>query len=234
MTDVRDAPARTGTEFASAGRGLRVRPQRPVRAVMALLLVVASVVAALTVFTRIGDRSEVLVATRTVLAGQQVTEADFRVVSISTDDELATIPASQWQLLVGQYARVRIEAGAVVAGAALQPDRLVSEGRVLMSVLVPAGEVPIGLREQSRVVLVVTGDNAIEPVLVDATIAAIPRDLSAILSDTAGVRSASVPLSVEVSPEAVTLVGSAEDVSVGVLDPSASFPGDAAAPAVEQ
>ena len=234
MTDVRDAPARTGIEFASAGRGLRVRPQRPVRAVMALLLVVASVVAALTVFTRIGDRSEVLVATRTVLAGQQVTEADFRVVSISTDDELATIPASQWQLLVGQYARVRIEAGAVVPGAALQPDRLVSEGRVLMSVLVPAGEVPIGLREQSRVVLVVTGDNAIEPVLVDATIAAIPRDLSAILSDTAGVRSASVPLSVEVAPESVTLVGSAEDVSIGVLDPSASFPGDAVTPAVEQ
>lgn len=234
MTEVRDAPARTGIEFSAAGRGLRVRPQRPVRAVMALLLVVASVVAALTVFTRIGDRSEVLVATRTVLAGQQVTEADFRVVSISTDDELATIPASQWQLLVGQYARVRIEAGAVVAGAALQPDRLVSEGRVLMSVLVPAGEVPIGLREQSRVVLVVTGDNAIEPVLVDATIAAIPRDLSAILSDTAGVRSASVPLSVEVSPEAVTLVGSAEDVSVGVLDPSASFPGNTGAPAVEQ
>lgn len=234
MTDVRDAPARTGNEFASAGRGLRVRPQRPVRAAMALLLVVASVVAALTVFTRIGDRSEVLVATRTVLAGQQVTEADFRVVSISTDDELATIPASQRQQLVGQYARVRIEAGAVVAGAALQPDRLVSEGRVLMSVLVPAGEVPIGLREQSRVVLVVTGDNAIEPVLVEATIAAIPRDLLAILSDTAGVRSASVPLSVEVSPEAVTLVGSADDVSIGVLDPSASFPGDVVTPAVEE
>ena len=233
MTDVREVPVGAGSEFASAGRGLRVRPQRPVRAVMALLLVVASVVAALTVFTRIGDRSDVLVATRTVLAGEQVAESDFRVVSISTDDELATVPASERALLAGQYARVRIEAGAVVPAAAVQPERLVSAGRVLMSVVIPAGEVPVGLREQSRVVLVVTGANAVEPVLVDATVTAIPGDLLSILADTAGVRAASVPISVEVAPESVTLVGSADDVSIGVVDPSTPFTTDAATAEVE-
>ena len=95
-----------------------------------------------------------LVATRTVLAGEQLVDTDFRVVSISTEDDLATISASNRNVLVGQYARVRIEAGVVVTPGALQTDPLVSPDRVLMSVLVPAGEVPRGLREQSRVALV--------------------------------------------------------------------------------
>ena len=54
------------------GRGLRVRPQRPGRALFGVLLVVASVVVALTIYTRIGDRHEVLAVTRTVLAGEQL------------------------------------------------------------------------------------------------------------------------------------------------------------------
>ena len=54
----------------------------------------------------------------------------------------------------------------------------------------------------------------------------MPSDLPSLLSDTAGVRSLSIPLSVEVEDEFVSLVGSAEDVSIGVLDPSAPFPGD--------
>lgn len=225
MTDVRDTSVRTGDDFASSGRGLRVRPQRPVRAILALLLVVASVVAALTVFTRIGDRTDVLVTTRTVLAGEQLVATDFRVVSISTEDELATVSAANRDVLVGQYAKVRIESGVLVTSGALQTEPLVSADRVLMSVLVPAGEVPRGLREQSRVVLVLDLGVGGEPVLVEATIVAVPADLPVLLSDTAGVRSISIPLSIEVEDQFVSMVGSAEDVSIGVLDPSAPLPG---------
>lgn len=226
MTDTREHPSQVvSDDLIPPGRGLRVRPQRPVRAVLALLLVVASVVAALTVYTRIGDRSDVLVATRTVLAGEQTSDTDFRVVSISTEDDLATVSADDRPLLVGQYAKVRIEAGAVLTSSELQPDPLVSIERVLMSVLVPAGEVPVGLREQSRVVLVVAGGTTTSPTLVEATVAAIPSNLSTVLADTTGVRSQSIPLSVEVAPEFVSLVGSANEVSLGVLDPAAPVPG---------
>jgi hypothetical protein len=225
MTDVRDSIVRSGNVLLPNSHGLRVRPQRPVRAVLALLLVVASVVAALTVFTRIGDRSDVLVATRTVLAGQRVVDSDFRVVSISTDDQLSTVSASDRAVLVGQYAKVRIEQGSVVTIGELQPKPLVSQDRVLMSVLVPAGQVPVGLREQSRVVLIVTGDSAPAPTLVEATVASVPGDLPALLGDTGSVQSSSVPLSVEVAPEFVSLIGSATAVSIGVLDPSAPLPG---------
>ncbi len=119
MTDLRTAP----TEQATAAHdlalpistGLRLRPKRPARAILAVFLVVASIVAALTIYVRIGDRQEVLAATRTVLAGEQLVAADFRVVSISTDDDLTTVSASDRDLLVGQYARVRIADTCVLA-----------------------------------------------------------------------------------------------------------------------
>ena len=225
MTDTLTRAERVGERPGSSGRGLRVRPQRPVRAVLALLLVVASVVAALTVYSRIGDRTDVLVASRTILAGDRLTDADFRVVSLSTDGDLAVTEASSRALLVGQYAKVRIEEGAVVTRGAIQPDELVSADRVLMSVLVPAGDVPRGLRERSRVALVVDVGDGAAPELVEATVVAVPPDLPAILSDTANVRSTAVALSVEVAPRFVAMVGSADEVSVGVLDPSAPFPG---------
>ena len=228
MTDTLTRPGRIGERPGSSGRGLRVRPQRPVRAVLALLLVVASVVAALTVYTRIGDRTDVLVASRTILAGDRLTDADFRVVSLSTDGDLAVTDAAGRDLLVGQYAKVRIEEGSIVSPGAIQPEALVSADRVLMSVLVPAGDVPRGLREQSRVALVVDPGDGSTPQLVEATVAAVPPDLPTVLADTAGVRSAAVALSVEVAPGYVALVGSADEVSVGVLDPSAPFPGEQA------
>ena len=52
--------------------GLRMRPQRPMRALVGALVVVASVVAALAIYTRIGNRTDVLAVARDVLAGEQI------------------------------------------------------------------------------------------------------------------------------------------------------------------
>jgi hypothetical protein len=211
-------------DVRTAGRGLRMRPPRWGRVVMALLLVVSSVAVALAVYTRVGDRRQVLVSARTVLAGEEVSPADFRVVSLSSDDSaLATVPAVSLDAVSGRYAKVRIEAGAVLTAGLLQDAPLVSADRVLMSVMVPLGEVPVGLREQSRVVLVVTGKDG-QTVLVEAVVAAVPASLTS-LRDASGSGSETVALSVEVAPEFVTLVGVADSVSVGVLDPAAPLPG---------
>ncbi len=66
--------------------GLRMRPHRPMRALAGALIVVASVVAALALYTRIGNRTEVLAVSRDVLAGEQIDDADLEVVSMSSDD----------------------------------------------------------------------------------------------------------------------------------------------------
>ena len=52
--------------------------------VTTLLCVVAFVVVVLVVYTRLGDRREVLAVNRTVLAGEQLSDADLRGVSISS------------------------------------------------------------------------------------------------------------------------------------------------------
>ena len=127
---------------------------------------------------------------------------------------------------------MRLAADSLLVDDSLQPQPLVDPDRVLMSVEVPAGQVPVGLREQSRLVLVVTppgGPSDVAPVLVEAVVAAVPRDLAEVVG-AGGDSRATVALSVEVPPADVALVGSAEAVSVGVLDPSAAFPVPAVAP----
>lgn len=226
-------PGTPAAELASRS-GLRVRPYRPMRALVGALLVVASVVAALAIYARVGNRSEVLAVNRDVLAGEQITDADLQVVSISSDDSFPSVAAADRALVVGQFARVRLASGSLLVSDSVQADQLVDPDLVLMSVEVPVGQVPVGLREQSRLALVVTppqsggDDNA--PVLVEAIVAAVPRNLAEVVGNDDSGRSL-VALSVEVGPKWVTVVGSAAAVSVGVLDPDAPFPPDPPSPA---
>ena len=114
--------------------GLRMRPQRPMRLLAGALLLVAAVVAGLALYSSLGEDTEVLVLTNTVLAGEQLTADDLRVVAVSSQDDVAWVPASQRSSVVGQYARYRLAEGAFLTADAVQPDRLVTPGRVLMSV----------------------------------------------------------------------------------------------------
>src|SRR3954464_6828144 len=104
-----------GTELAPRSR-LRVRPQRPARALFGLLLVAVCVVAVLVIYTRVGNRTDVLALNRTVLAGEQLGDTDLRVVSISADESFASVPAASRASLVGQYAKVRLVEGSLLVG----------------------------------------------------------------------------------------------------------------------
>ena len=140
---------------------------------------------------------------RDVLAGEQITDADLQVVSMSSDDDIPTVPASQRSTIVGQYARVRLLSGSLLAADSVQPRPIVDPERVLMSVVVPVGLVPVGLREQSRVVLVVTpptsGGVRPPPVLVEAVVASVPRNLGEVVGS-ADAGQGMVALAVEVPP----------------------------------
>src|SRR3954471_5229383 len=209
--------------------GLRVRPQRPARALFGLLLVAVCVVAVLVIYTRIGDRHDVLAVSRTVLAGEQLTDGDLRVVSISADDSFPSVPATARSSIVGQYAKVRLVDDSLVVADSVQARPLVDPSKVLMSVPVPLSGVPTGLREGSRLVLVVTPEtaaNAPAPVLVEATVAAVPRNLGELVSGDGDTNSSppTVALTVEVDPSAAATIGAAEAVAVAVLAPDELFP----------
>lgn len=212
----------------TSGSGLRVRRQRTARALFGLLVTAAAVVAVLIIVARVGDRTEVLAVSRTVLAGEQLSDGDLRVVSMSADDSFASVPASARASLVGQYAKVRLVEGSLLVTDSLQTRPLVDPSKVLMSVPVPLSGIPTGLREGSRLVLIVTpqsSDGATPPVLIEATVAAVPRNLGELLSggDESGSPS-TVALSVEVDPSAAATIGPAEAVAVAVLAPDEPFP----------
>ena len=68
-------------------------------------------------------------------------------------------------------------AGSLLVADSVQARPLVDPSKVLMSVPVPLSGVPAGLREGSRLVLIVTPQTAgrhAPPVLVEATVAAVP------------------------------------------------------------
>ena len=226
--------ALAGTELGRRS-GLRVRPQRPARALFGLLLVAGCVVVVLVVYSRIGDRREVLAVNRTVLAGEQLSDADLRVVSISSDDDFPSMPASARTSIVGQYAKVRLAEGALLVADSVQGRPLVDPSKVLMSVSVPLAGVPTGLREGSRLALVVTPHSTggpVSPVLLEATVAAVPRNLGALVSGGGSSSSSSVALTVEVDPQAAATLGPAESVAVAVLAADEPFPTSPPAPTV--
>src|SRR4051794_2949918 len=228
-TRARDRLSTVGADLPPRS-GLRVRPQRPARALFGLLVVLAAVVAALAIYTRIGDRHEVLAVTRTVLAGEQLTDADLRVVSISSDDSIPSVPASARTVMVGQYAKVRMAEGSLLVADSIQARPLVDPSKVLMSVAVPLSGVPTGLREGSRLVLIVTprgAGNTTQTELVEAVAVAVPADLGARINGSGSAQSA-VALSVEVAPEAAAMVGAADSVAVAVLAPDGVMPSLAA------
>ena len=125
--------------------------------------------------------------TRTVLAGEQLSDADFKVVSISSDDSFPC-GAGVGSRAAGRPVR-QGAAGAGLAGGDRQradPSRWSTRTKVLMSVPVPLSGVPTGLREGSRLVLIVTppsaGAGPATPVLVEATVAAVPRNLGELVA----------------------------------------------------
>lgn len=238
------AETRAGPRLTLAGsdlgrrNGLRVRPQRPARVFVGLLIVAACVVVVLVIYTRLGDRRDVLTVNRTVLAGEQLSDSDLRVISISSDDSFPSVPVSARASIVGQYARVRLAQGALLVADSVQARPLVDPSKVLMSVSVPLSGVPTGLREGSRLALIITpkasGGSSSAPVLIEATVAAVPRNLGELVSGGGSAGSSSVALTVEVDPAAATTVGPAESIAVAVLGQDEPFPSGAPAATADE
>ncbi|MEL6893842.1 MAG: hypothetical protein AAFP84_19780, partial [Actinomycetota bacterium] len=122
-------------------------------------------------------------------------------------------PGDQLESLLGSYAKVRIVSGSIVVSQALQGEPLVEAGRAVVAVVVPPGELPVGLRERVPVRLVVPGRTDDDPARVfDARTIGLPTDIDSAL----GQRS----VSVEVSVDDAAAVAAADRVRIVLLEPS--------------
>jgi hypothetical protein len=179
-----------------------------VRIAVGALLTLAAIGVMLTVFASANKRTPVLQVVRDVPAGAQLSVDDVRIIEVSVDSSLAVVPSSQMMAIVGQYAKVRIVAGSLVAPSMLQSTALVAPGAAIVAVSVPSGELPVGLRERSRVLLVFPRSSADDA-------APAPVELPQTTDTVTGRES----LSIEVAVGDAAVLAAAAEVRVVLLDP---------------
>lgn len=195
-------------------------------------LLALAVVVNLAVYLSLDDRRAVLQVVRDVPAGQQLVAADLRTVKVGADPTVRTLPAASLDVTIGQFAKVRLVAGSLVVAEALQASPLVGPGSSLVAVTVAAGELPIGVRERSRVELVLPVASSLDPTgpasgegapagrVVEARAVGLPTPI-----DSSG---GGLTVTFEVARDDAATVATAERVRVVLLDPGS----DPASPGV--
>ena len=221
MTSTRPTSAPSGRPPAGSRR--RASSRVPRRSLVlwcigALLVVLGSLGAV--ALSRAGDRrSPVLVVSRDLPAGAQLSDADLAVVSVSTDSALPLLPATARSSIVGEFLKVRVLTGQFLSAGFVQPGPLVTAGKVVVALPVTALQVPFGLHELSRIEIVVvpaggaTNPAALGPFTADAVVVRYPQ-FGKDGSSTAA-------LSVEVEPTAaVPLVSAGRNIALVLVDPT--------------
>ena len=186
-------------------------------AVGALLSMVA-VGVVLLVFSTADRRVGVLQVVRDLPAGAQVGIDDVRSIELSVDSSLAVVRAADIASVVGQYTKVRVIAGGLLAAGLMQPGPLVAPGAAVVAVTIPSGELPAGLRERSQVQIVipVTGDDVAAPPVLGRVVG---------LPDAPDSVTGQLSISFEVAAIDAVAVASATRVRVVLLDPGVDLSG---------
>ena len=199
----RERPSSTPARISSRARG---------RLALGALIVAIGVLINLAIYRSVDDKSPVLQLNRDVPAGQQISADDFRTVEIGADGAFRSVPSSDLNAVVGSYAKVRLIAGTLLAHEALQAGPLVAPGASVVAVTVPAGEVPIGLRERSRVSVVIVASDRTSA-SVNGTVVGLPSQAGS---------SGQVSVSIELAAGDAGAVAAAEKVRLVLLDPGAT------------
>lgn len=124
-----------------------VRDRRPALAALALLLVIGGALISALVAYRSGDRVDVLVTSREIPVGQEVTEADFRVARVASEGA-AFVDASAVRNFIGTRATGTFPEGTLVNSAMFQVGSVVPDDGALVGVVLTASQRPVtGLRQ---------------------------------------------------------------------------------------
>ncbi|MBL7489719.1 hypothetical protein I6A60_29315 [Frankia sp. AgB1.9] len=121
-----------------------------------MVLVVLSVTVFLTVSASRDGRRQVLLVTRDVPAGQVLTAADVRGVSVAVGPGVDVVEAGAQGSVVGRPAAVALSAGTLLAGSDLGAGRIPPAGQALVGIAVKAGSYPPGLRAGDQISILTT------------------------------------------------------------------------------
>jgi hypothetical protein len=166
----------------------------------------------LLVFSTADRRVAVLQVVRDLPAGTQLTAADVRPIELSSDPSLAVVPAANIASVVGQYTKVRVVTGGLLATGLLQAGELVSPGSAVVAVTIPSGELPVGLRERSHVEVVIPSTGGDVPSLpVVGWVVGLPAAPDSVTGQ--------MSVSIELAAADAITVATADTVRVVLLDP---------------
>ena len=199
----------------------RFRPSGRARARLAVgvLLLVVGMLVSVAVYWRLDRKVAVVQLVRDVPAGQQVSADDLGQVRIAVDGRFTGVPAGDASSLIGSWAKTRLTQGSLLTRDALQSAPLVAAGHAVVALRVPVGELPVGLRERSRLQIVLNsapvagGAVSGGPVVVEAVAVALPS-----APEPGG---ATVSLSVELQIENAPQVANANRVRLLLIAPGA-------------
>jgi hypothetical protein len=196
---------------SQAPRGFRPAPRRRARIALGAFLAALAVGGNLLVYASLDHKAEVLQVVRDIPAGEIVSADDLRVVAVDVDQTVPTVAPDDIGVVVNQYARVHIAAGTLMVDVLVQPTPLVALGQGVVAVEIRPTQVPAGLRERSRVMLVVVNRDGSPGLVTEGRI--VSR------GDVSGSSENLMALSVEVRQEDAAAIAAADDVRVALLDP---------------
>jgi hypothetical protein len=216
LTERRITPVSADSPPGSEPRGFRPGSRRRARIAVGAALAAVAIGGNVLIYASLDDKTEVLQVVRNIRAGEVVTSDDLRVVEVDLDPTVPAVEADQIGLVLNQYARVYITSGSLMVEQLVQPTPLVSAGAGVVAVEIRPSRVPSGLRERSRVMLVVVPENNDEELFVTTgRVVARGSDADAV--------SGVFGLSVEVAEADAPRVAAGNDVRVVVLDPGSDI-----------
>jgi hypothetical protein len=196
----------------AARTSFRPSSRSRMRIAIGTLLSMIAVGAVLLVFSTADRRVAVLQVVHDLPAGAQLAAGDVRSIELSTDPSLAVVHAADVAGVIGQYTKVRIVTGGLLAPGLLQAGPLVAPGSAVVAVTVPSGQLPVGLRERSQVQIVMpaSGDE-VAPSPVVGRVVGLPAAPDSVTGQ--------MSLSVELAAVDAVAVAGATSVRVVLLDP---------------
>ena len=194
-------------------RGFRPASRRRARITVGVFVAALAVGGNLLVYSSLDHKTEVLQVVRDIPAGDIVSANDLRVVAVDVDRTVPTVAPDDIGAVVNQYARVHIAAGTLMVDVFVQPAPLVALGQGVVAVEIRPTHLPAGLRERSRVMLVVVDADGLPGLVTEGRV--VSRGEASESSDNV------LALSVEVRHEDAPAIAAADDVRVALLDPGA-------------
>jgi len=137
------------------------RRRKPLFYVVCIGLMCLGAVVSAFAFTRASNSQQVVAVATTIHAGQTITSADLKLVSISSESDLQTIPASQQSRLVGRVALLDMAAGGIVTPESYGESVIPAKGQAVVGLALTPAQMPAGsINVGDQVSLVAVADDS--------------------------------------------------------------------------